>query len=87
MAVLAALTSVDFIVPFGEDTPLDLIVALRPDVLVKGADYAIDDVVGADQVVGWGGRVELVPLVEGRSTSNLIARKQDDSDAGVTEPH
>ncbi len=72
--LLAALACVDCVVPFDEDTPLALIEALRPDVLVKGADYARDAIVGADQVVAWGGRVVRVPLVPGYSTTELLAR-------------
>lgn len=69
--VLAALASVDCVVLFDEDTPHQLILALRPDVLVKGADYAKDRIVGASEVEGWGGRVVRVPLVEGASTTAL----------------
>jgi len=72
--ILAALAAVDCVVPFDEDTPLELIRALRPDVLVKGADYARDEIVGAAEVESWGGRVVRVPLVEGRSTSDLLRR-------------
>lgn len=72
--VLAALACVDCVVPFEEETPLDLIRALRPDVLVKGADYAPEAIVGASEVTGWGGRVVRVPLVEGRSTTELVRR-------------
>jgi rfaE bifunctional protein nucleotidyltransferase chain/domain len=72
--LLAALACVDCVVLFEEDTPLALIERLRPDVLVKGADYARDAIVGADQVEGWGGRVVRVPLVAGYSTSDLLAR-------------
>ena len=72
--LLAALAAVDCVVLFDEETPLALIERLRPDVLVKGADYARDAIVGADQVEGWGGRVVRVPLVEGHSTTDLIAR-------------
>jgi len=73
-AVLASLTSVDLVVPFEEDTPLDLIARLRPDVLVKGADYQIDAVVGAHLVSSYGGRVVLAELVPGHSTTATIAR-------------
>ena len=59
---------------FDEDTPLELIRALRPDVLVKGADYTEDQVVGADLVRGWGGEVVLVDLLPGRSTTGIAAR-------------
>jgi rfaE bifunctional protein nucleotidyltransferase chain/domain len=72
--VLAALACVDCVVPFEEATPLELIRALRPDVLVKGADYAPEAIVGASDVVGWGGRVVRVPLVAGQSTTDLIRR-------------
>ena len=72
--VLASLVSVDAVVLFDEDTPLGLIESLRPDVLVKGGDYSEAQVVGADLVRSWGGKVVLVPLVEGRSTTNLLAR-------------
>jgi D-beta-D-heptose 7-phosphate kinase/D-beta-D-heptose 1-phosphate adenosyltransferase len=74
--ILAALASVDAVVVFDESTPLHLIEALRPDVLVKGGDYAKDEVVGAAEVRGWGGRVELVPLVAGCSTTSLIERSK-----------
>lgn len=73
-AVLASLASVDLVTPFAEDTPLRLIEALRPDVLVKGADYRRDQVVGADLVVGWGGSVVLADLAPGHSTTATIAR-------------
>lgn len=72
--VLASLGCVGAVVLFSEDTPLNLIQAVRPDILVKGADYTKDRVVGADVVEAMGGRVELVPLVEGRSTTATIQR-------------
>ena len=72
--VLASLASVDMVVIFSEDVPLALIEATRPDLLVKGADWALDDVVGADVVQGYGGRVLLVDLEPGYSTSATIAR-------------
>ncbi|MBK5929297.1 D-glycero-beta-D-manno-heptose 1-phosphate adenylyltransferase [Halochromatium salexigens] len=74
--VLAALAAVDAVVLFDEDTPLALIEALRPDVLAKGADYRPEQVVGAEQVRGWGGELVLVPLLEARSTSDIIRRMQ-----------
>jgi D-beta-D-heptose 7-phosphate kinase/D-beta-D-heptose 1-phosphate adenosyltransferase len=73
-AMLAALDAVDAVVVFDEDTPLDLIRDIRPDVLVKGADYAPDQVVGHELVLGWGGEVVLVPLVPGLSTTALVAQ-------------
>ncbi len=72
--VLASLAAVDLVVIFDADTPLSLIQTLHPDVLVKGADYALDNVVGADHVHAYGGRVELAPLAEGYSTSAIVAR-------------
>ena len=74
--VLAGLASVDAVVLFDEDTPRELIAALEPDVLAKGADYALEAIVGADLVTARGGRVVRVPLQEGASTTNLIARAQ-----------
>lgn len=70
--VLASLASVDAVVPFAEDTPLELILALRPDVLVKGADYQLEQVVGATEVSRWGGRVVLARLEPGFSTTATI---------------
>ena len=72
--VLASLATVDLVVIFPGDTPLDLIEAIRPDVLVKGADYALDAVVGADVVQAYGGRVLLIDLEPGHSTTATIAR-------------
>jgi D-beta-D-heptose 7-phosphate kinase/D-beta-D-heptose 1-phosphate adenosyltransferase len=72
--VMASLAPVDLVVLFDEDTPLELIRTLRPDVLVKGADYSIDQVVGADLVQSWGGAVLLVELQAGHSTTGTIRR-------------
>jgi rfaE bifunctional protein nucleotidyltransferase chain/domain len=72
--LVAALAAVDCVVLFGDDTPLALIRQLRPDVLVKGADYALDAIVGASEVAGWGGRVVRVPLVKDQSTTNLLRK-------------
>ena len=72
--VLSELQSVDYVVLFGEDTPINLIRAIRPDTLVKGADYRKEQVVGGAFVEKHGGKVVLVPLVEGRSTTNIIRR-------------
>ena len=73
-AVIAALSAVDGVVAFAEDTPLELIRVLVPDVLVKGADYTVDRVVGADIVLAAGGEVALIELVPGRSTTAIFAR-------------
>ena len=67
--VMASLSPVDMVMLFDEDTPLELIRALRPDVLIKGADYTVDQVVGGDLVQSWGGEVLLVELREGHSTT------------------
>ena len=72
--MLAALDSVDFVTLFAEETPMTLIQAVRPDVLVKGGDYQLDGVVGRGFVESYGGRVELVPIVEGFSTTDLVRR-------------
>ena len=72
--VLAGLAAVDCVVLFDEDTPLELITRLQPDVLVKGADYSRDAIVGADLVESRGGRVVRVPLVHGYSTSSIVER-------------
>ncbi|HSM36098.1 MAG TPA: D-glycero-beta-D-manno-heptose 1-phosphate adenylyltransferase [Longimicrobiales bacterium] len=72
--VLAALASVDAVVLFDEDTPRALIAALAPDVLVKGGDYAPEEIVGREEVEAAGGTVRVLPLVKGRSTSALIER-------------
>jgi rfaE bifunctional protein nucleotidyltransferase chain/domain len=72
--VLAALEMVDAVVVFEQDTPLELIVALRPDVLVKGGDYTEAAIVGAPEVRAWGGDVIVIPLTPGHSTTRTIER-------------
>lgn len=72
--ILAALACVDAVVLFSQDTPLELILHLRPDVLVKGGDYTLETVVGAREVQAWGGEVRIIPLVPGYSTTSLVAR-------------
>jgi D-beta-D-heptose 7-phosphate kinase/D-beta-D-heptose 1-phosphate adenosyltransferase len=74
MAVLAGLQSVDYVVSFDEDTPLELIVQLQPDILIKGADYANKEVVGRDVVEARGGKVILAPFLQGRSTTGTIEK-------------
>lgn len=74
MAVLAALQAVDLVVLFDEDTPLNLILACRPDVLVKGGDWAPDKIVGAHEVQGWGGTVQSIPFQHERSTTALLKK-------------
>ena len=77
--VLAALRDVDAVVLFSDDTPKALIEALNPDVLVKGGDYSPETVVGADWVVAHGGRVFIVPLLEGRATTAVLERARQGS--------
>ena len=72
--VLAALAAVDAVVVFEQDTPLELIMHLRPDVLVKGGDYSEESMVGAREVRSWGGDVAVVPLTPGQSTTSIIER-------------
>jgi D-beta-D-heptose 7-phosphate kinase / D-beta-D-heptose 1-phosphate adenosyltransferase len=74
--VLAALHTVDAVVPFAEDTPLNLVLALRPDVLVKGGDYEVASIVGAKEVQGWGGEVAVISLLPNRSTTSLLQRSK-----------
>ena len=74
MVVLAALESVDLVAAFSEDTPEELIRAVRPDVLVKGADYARAAIAGGDFVRSYGGQVETIELTPGRSTSKIVER-------------
>jgi D-beta-D-heptose 7-phosphate kinase/D-beta-D-heptose 1-phosphate adenosyltransferase len=75
--VLAGMSHVDLVTPFAEATPLNLIQAIRPDFLIKGADYTVDSIVGADFVQSYGGEVRLADLVDGYSTTAAIARIKD----------
>ena len=70
--LLAALQFVDYVILFDEDTPLQLITSIVPDILVKGSDYAVENIVGADIVIAHGGEVRTINFVEGYSTSNII---------------
>jgi len=72
--LLASLESVDYVTTFGEDTPRELIAELAPDILVKGGDYRPSEVVGRETVEGSGGKIVIIPLAEGRSTTDLIRR-------------
>jgi D-glycero-beta-D-manno-heptose 1-phosphate adenylyltransferase len=72
--LLASLQIVDAVVLFEEDTPLELITAIMPDVLVKGGDYTIEQIVGAKEVIAGGGRVVINPVIEGISTTNIISK-------------
>lgn len=75
--VVAALECVDAVTVFEEDTPEQLIRALRPDVLVKGGDYTVESMVGARDVVSWGGEALILPLTPGQSTTRIIERLRD----------
>ena len=77
MAVLAALASVDLVVEFDEDTPMKLIMAVRPDHLVKGGDWSLNRIVGADFVISNGGQVHSIPIEHHVSSSDIISRIQD----------
>ncbi len=75
-AILEALTTVDLVVMFDEETPRELIQELRPHILVKGNDYSEEEIAGAEEVLSWGGRVEQIALKPGYSTSSIIKRIQ-----------
>ncbi|MBU0620550.1 MAG: D-glycero-beta-D-manno-heptose 1-phosphate adenylyltransferase [Gammaproteobacteria bacterium] len=74
MAVLAALESVSLVVAFDEDTPLNLILACKPDILVKGGDWKPKDIVGSKEAQMWGGKVHSIPFLHERSTSSLLKK-------------
>lgn len=72
--VLAALGMVDAVTVFAEPTPIDVINAVKPHVLVKGGDYKVEDIAGAKEVMGWGGKVVINPIVQGFSTTSIIQK-------------
>ena len=74
MAVLAALESVNLVIKFDEDTPLNLILACKPDILVKGGDWKPENIVGSKEVQGWGGSVHSIPFLHERSTTALLKK-------------
>jgi rfaE bifunctional protein nucleotidyltransferase chain/domain len=74
MALIAALQSVDYVTWFDDDTPIELILAIRPEVLVKGGDWPTDKIVGAREAAGWGGRAVSIAFEHQRSTTELLAR-------------
>jgi rfaE bifunctional protein nucleotidyltransferase chain/domain len=76
LRVVAGLESVDYVTLFKEDTPLDVIKNLKPDILIKGADWNKNNIIGKDQVQSYGGRILTIKLVNGRSTTSLIKRIQ-----------
>ena len=77
--MLEELESIDYLIRFDTDTPLELIRAVAPDVLVKGGDYSEETIVGAREVRGWGGDVRVIPLTPGQSTTNIIKALRGDS--------
>jgi rfaE bifunctional protein nucleotidyltransferase chain/domain len=79
MAVLAALESVSLVTSFDSDTPLDLIRTVRPDVLVKGGDWAVEKIVGATDVLGWSGQVHSIPFLHQRSTTATLTKIRSQS--------
>lgn len=82
MAVLAGLEAVDFLIAFDSPTPLELIENIKPDILVKGGDYALEDIVGAEQVKASGGVVTVLPFVEGLSTTKILEKVQSAQQKG-----
>jgi D-beta-D-heptose 7-phosphate kinase/D-beta-D-heptose 1-phosphate adenosyltransferase len=84
-AVIGALSFVDAVTCFEDDTPLETILAVRPDLLFKGSDYSIENVVGAPEIESWGGRTILLNLLPGRSTTNLVERARSNGPRGALE--
>ncbi len=84
--VLAALEMVDFVCVFRDDTPLETILGIRPDVLAKGADWADKGIVGSEEVAGWGGTIVTIPMVDGKSTTDVVARIIDRAAGGGASP-
>jgi rfaE bifunctional protein nucleotidyltransferase chain/domain len=74
LAVIAALEAADYVTWFEEDTPLKAILKIRPDLIVKGGDWSVDQIVGGKEVLSWGGKVKSLPYIEGKSTTQIIAR-------------
>ena len=77
--LLSALAMIDAVIIFSDPTPLELIKAIKPDVLVKGGDYKIEDIAGAKEVIAWGGKVIINPIIEGFSTTSIINKIQKPS--------
>ncbi len=74
--MLAAFEFVDLVIVFDEDTPMNLISNIKPNILVKGGDYTIDTIVGSKEVIEYGGIVEVIPFLEGYSTTNIVTKIQ-----------
>lgn len=79
--LLASLVMVDAVVIFGEDTPQELVLAIQPDVLVKGGDYKVEDIAGAKEVLSWGGQVFINPILPTFSTTHIIEKIQRNDNA------
>jgi rfaE bifunctional protein nucleotidyltransferase chain/domain len=75
--IIAALEFIDFVTIFNELTPMEIINYLKPDILIKGGDWAEEDVVGREEIKEWGGRVAIIPEVEGKSTTNIVEKIKD----------
>jgi D-beta-D-heptose 7-phosphate kinase/D-beta-D-heptose 1-phosphate adenosyltransferase len=75
--VIASLAMIDAVIIFSEPTPLELIKAIQPDVLVKGGDYKVEEIAGAKEVIGWGGQVIINPIIAGFSTTSIINKLQN----------
>ena len=75
--LLASLAMVDAVILFSEPIPLELIIKIKPDVLVKGGDYKVEEIAGAKEVIGWGGKVIINPIIEGFSTTSIINKIQN----------
>ncbi len=74
--MLAAFEFVDLVIVFDEDTPMDLISNIKPNILVKGGDYTIDTIVGSKEVIEYGGEVKVIPFLDGYSTTNIVTKIQ-----------
>ena len=74
LMILESLSMIDYLIPFDEDNPINLINSLRPDILVKGSDYKVEEIVGYDLVKSYGGEVKTIDILEGYSTTKLIKK-------------
>lgn len=77
--ILAGLMAIDVVIPFHEDTPLELILLTEPDVLVKGGDYQKHEIAGAEEVESWGGKVQVLKFVPGKSTTSIVEKIKDNT--------
>jgi len=86
LEVVAALACVDWVVGFGADTPLRAVRAIKPDVLAKGGDWALEDIVGGEDVLGWGGDVARLAIVPGQRTTRLLEHARSGPATGASRP-